>query len=49
MGDDFISPILNAAIALHEMFTTFMEAGFTESQALALVADVLKSSGKEAK
>lgn len=43
----FMSPILNAAVALHEMFTTFMQAGFTENQALILVADVLRNSGKE--
>lgn len=47
--DDFNSPILDAAIALHEMFSTFVKAGFTESQALVLVADVLRNSGKEEK
>jgi hypothetical protein len=45
--EEFNSPILEAAMALHEMFKTFMEAGFTESQALTLVSDVLKNSGKE--
>lgn len=49
MGDDFNSPILDAAIAMHEMFLTFVKAGFTENQALFLVADVLRNSGKEYK
>lgn len=46
MGDDFNSPILDAAIALHEMFLTLVKAGFNEDQALFLVADVLRNTGK---
>jgi hypothetical protein len=45
--DEFNSPALEAAIALHEMFKTFIQAGFTEAQALKLVVEFLKSSGKE--
>ena len=45
--DEFNSPALEAAMALHEMFETFVKAGFTESQALKLVVEFLKSSGKE--
>lgn len=44
---EFNSPALDAAIVLHEMFETFMKAGFTETQALIIVVEILKNSGKE--
>jgi hypothetical protein len=46
MAEEFNSPILDAAIALHEMFLTFMKAGFTETQALKLVVEFFKEQGK---
>lgn len=45
--DEFNSPVLEAAMALHEMFLIFVQAGFTEFQALYLVSETLKNSGKE--
>lgn len=41
--DDFKSPALEAAIALHEMFLTFVQAGFTEDQALKIVLNMMIS------
>ena len=41
-NQDFISPILDAAIALHELFTTLVAAGFSEYQALVIVGTYLK-------
>lgn len=43
--DGDISPTLHAAIALHEMFTTLMQAGFTEKQALHIVSEAVKNLG----
>lgn len=40
---DFTSPLLGACLAMYEMFTTLMEAGFTEDQALKIVTNGLKS------
>lgn len=37
-----VYPILDAAIALHEMFLTLQVAGFTEAQALFIVAQVFR-------
>lgn len=42
--NEFASPAHVAALALHEMFTTLVEAGFDEKQALFLVAEMLKNS-----
>ena len=36
-----------AAIAAHEMFTDFMMAGFTEDQAIRLVAGVITNGGSD--
>ena len=44
---DFVSPVLEAAIAMHELFTTLIAAGFKESQALVITVEMLKNSGKE--
>lgn len=38
------STILEAAMTLHEFFTSFISAGFTERQALYLVAMMIHSS-----
>ena len=35
-------PLINAAIALHEMFITLQAAGFTEAQALYIVAQTFR-------
>jgi len=44
-GFDFeVSPALNAAIAMHEMFETLIQAGFDEKQALYLVAEMLRGA-----
>lgn len=49
MGDDNnkgpdnpIGPLLDAAISIHEMYTSFVAAGFSEQQALYLVAQTLR-------
>ena len=36
------SPLKEASIALNEMFTTMVESGFTELQALRLVAFLIE-------
>lgn len=36
-SDSAPSPLLEAAVYMHEMFTTYVEAGFTEDQALKIV------------
>lgn len=41
-NDDYKSPALEAAIAMHEMYLTFMQAGFTETQALKMVIELLR-------
>lgn len=37
-----ISVLLEAAISMHELYTSFVAAGFTEAQALTLVAQTLR-------
>lgn len=37
-----ISLLLEAAISMHEMYLNFVAAGFTEAQALTLVAQTLR-------
>lgn len=39
LADGDLTPLAAIAVALHEMFTAFVFAGFTEQQALYLVAD----------
>lgn len=41
------SQMTEGAIGLHEMYTSYVEAGFTRSEALELVARVLVYSGRE--
>lgn len=41
---DPLSPLAEAATAMHEMFESLVEAGFTEWQALVVVA-VMGSKG----
>lgn len=45
MSDENANPyntLLNAAIALNEMFITLQQAGFTEAQALYIVAQTFR-------
>lgn len=37
-----INVLLEAAISMHELYVSFIAAGFTESQALTLVAQTLR-------
>jgi hypothetical protein len=41
--EDPVSELLSAAIAVHEMYTTFQAAGFTKKEALYLVGQSLQS------
>jgi len=34
--------LVQGAIAMHELFLSFMKAGFTEAQALTLVVEAMK-------
>lgn len=45
-NNDFATPALDAAIALHEIFITLLQAGFTEKQALFIVVELLNNAGK---
>lgn len=38
MSEDFTTPMGDAARNMHELFVTFMDQGFTEGQALRLIA-----------
>lgn len=40
--DNPISVLLEAAINMHELYISFIAAGFTEAQALTLVAQTLR-------
>jgi len=42
--DDPITQLAAAAVGLHELFTSFVTAGFSESQALYLVGQALTAS-----
>lgn len=39
-----ITALIQAAVSLHEMYTSYVHAGFTEEQALRLVTAVLTAS-----
>ena len=45
--DDGWGRLQTAAIAMHEMFTSLVNAGFTEDQALTLVRDVVRHARDE--
>jgi hypothetical protein len=45
-GASDLSPLAMAGVALHEMFKSYIEGGFTERQALILVAEVLTAAGR---
>lgn len=42
--EEFKSPLLDAAITMHEMFSVYVQAGFTEDQALKLVMHMLNNN-----
>lgn len=47
-GDgEFTSPMVEVATSLHEMFLVWMAGGFTEEQALRLVALGIHLNGRE--
>lgn len=41
-GDDMMMSLREMAIYAHEAFTSLVEAGFTEDQALRLLAEMLR-------
>lgn len=41
-----LQQFINAAEAMHDMFLSFTAAGFTETQALYLVAQMLKGNAQ---
>ena len=43
------TPLLQAAIAHHEMFTNYVEGGFTQVQALMLIAHIIAAQGMDRK
>ncbi|GLY32115.1 hypothetical protein [Kineosporia sp. NBRC 101731] len=43
--DGDLTPILQEATALHEMFLTMVKAGFTEIQACRIIGTMLASGG----
>ena len=43
-ADEPLSELAASAVVLHELFTAYLTAGFTESQALALVSVTLTTS-----
>lgn len=51
MGDNQIDPLsalVQAGVQMHEMFTSMVVAGFTEAQALILVAEIITRGQKSA-
>ncbi len=40
--EGIVSPLLQAACAMFEMFTTLMEAGFSERQALVICSEGIR-------
>jgi hypothetical protein len=41
---DYSSPMKEAAVAMHEMYETLKEVGFSKKEALELIAKMLTSS-----
>lgn len=46
--EDPITQLAEGAAQLHELFVSYMNAGFTESQALFLIGQMLQASIKNA-
>lgn len=51
MGDDdeFMTPSDHMATQMHELFTTYLRAGFSETQALKLVVYLMVTTANETK
>lgn len=47
MNEGEISGLLEAAVQMHEIFVTMVEAGFSESQALRIIAYMAIGRGTE--
>ena len=48
MSDDPITPTMEGCIAVHEMFMSYVEAGFTVEQAMLLmIAHITAAGGAE--
>lgn len=45
--DDGWGRLQTAAIAMHELFTSYVKAGFTEDQAMTLVRDMVRHAREE--
>lgn len=46
-NEDGVSPLLQSAMMMHEMFVTYMAAGFTQDQSLRLIAYAMAASGED--
>lgn len=44
--EDPITQLAQAAASLHELFTAYVAAGFTENQALYLVGQIIANAGR---
>jgi len=42
-----VSPLLAAAIGLHEQFLAYRSAGFTEEQSLSLIAKMVREARRD--
>ena len=44
MSEDFIPPgsMIEAAVSMFEIFTSLCQAGFTQSQAILIIAEILR-------
>ena len=43
--DDDLSPLVEAAIALHEIYLSLVDAGFQDHEALRVIANVIVEQG----
>jgi hypothetical protein len=41
--DEFTTPLAENAVVMHEVYESYMAAGFTDQQALYLVGEALKA------
>lgn len=44
---EFSSPMTESCIGLHTLFTSLVEGGFTEDQALTIVARIITTNGDD--
>lgn len=45
MNDSPIQTMLQAAIAIHEVFLSYVEAGFSEEQSMELIKEIIRNGG----